>query len=715
LNSLKIKGKVINPGLFSGKLVFVRNINDLSRLDNNSIAVLINCGKSISMNAIDKSKCAINTQMALTAHLSLNLKDKPYAISADVKNLKENSYYEISIENVNKIYSEMVNYIKPITNNDLTENGGKGSKLLLLNKINKFNIPNFQIITISYILKNINSPLVKKILNKNYNEDDLINDYIFEELKSIMYSIDFELNFCLDKSKTYAVRSSGVDEDSVDNPMAGYFDSFLNVSYNNIKLNIKKVILSAFNNELIGRKIIDLYNYPKIAVVIQEMVLKPLYSGTFFTHISNSEPYPIVEAVYKNYGEKLMNSDSGADIAYSIEISNNTINKLTPIYFSNIIDKNPHDLFLNISSEALEIYKNTGYGDCEFVVNDEYKIHWVQARPLGHNIAKYEIAELVNRTGYSDMAIQYYKKLAPTVSKVHFLKDFNINCFTLEKGIFGYCKKIRNRDKVFHNLIKENISYLIKVKDYGWEIERKIEVKIKQKNVKLNELFDLLIIHGAIQLPFSIPTLALKDRFNSFAVDSEKENTYFDTLADNWISISKIELFNSGVEMIDFLRKPIENNWMYMQIKEMNKIKNKSISNITYFDLIEIALFELRDLPLINDYYFNSIIDEKNDKNINNIYLIELAKKIRNHDLKPNLSNELIQQKRLRNKISNLMNDTLPPKEKRTYKIVEEYLLMKGEINETHSYYRGKVFSMVAHYFYRNKFNIKNSTLPVAS
>ena len=103
-------------------------------------------------------------------------------------------------------------------------------------------------------------------------------------------------SFCK-KHKLYAVRSSGIDEDSDNYSFAGVHDTFLNVKYNDIKENIKKVINSATSELAINyRKNNHLQTSNiRIAVVIQEMVdadyagvintINPVTNNTFETVI----------------------------------------------------------------------------------------------------------------------------------------------------------------------------------------------------------------------------------------------------------------------------------------------------------------------------------------------------------------------------------------------------------------------------------------------
>src|SRR3990167_5834418 len=89
----------------------------------------------------------------------------------------------------------------------------------------------------------------------------------------------------LDKSKLYAVRSSGIDEDGDASSFAGQHDSFLNVPANEVTGRVKDVWLSSYNHRaLYYRSVKGILDKPiRQGVVIQEMVPNLKWAGVAFS------------------------------------------------------------------------------------------------------------------------------------------------------------------------------------------------------------------------------------------------------------------------------------------------------------------------------------------------------------------------------------------------------------------------------------------------
>ncbi|MEG2348885.1 MAG: PEP/pyruvate-binding domain-containing protein [Clostridia bacterium] len=114
-----------------------------------------------------------------------------------------------------------------------------------------------------------------------------------------------DITFLKEKKCKFAIRSSGDIEDGTSNSFAGMFDSYLDVSYNDVLTNYHKVKESA-NNERIKKYIeINSLENPKMAVIIQAFE-EPEYAGVW---IGNSINTGILEWVDGN-AEKLV---SGAN------------------------------------------------------------------------------------------------------------------------------------------------------------------------------------------------------------------------------------------------------------------------------------------------------------------------------------------------------------------------------------------------------------------
>ena len=239
------------------------------------------------------------------------------------------------------ILSIVFAFRKKKTSYSLNEVGGKGYHLL---EVNLKETPNFIVVPASALFP--------------YNKE-LVEAYI--------------KSFCK-KRKLYAVRSSGIDEDSDSNSFAGVHDTFLNVKYKDIDENIKKVMNSATSEVAINyRKNNHLQTSNiRIAVVIQEMVdadyagvintINPVTNNTFETVIS----------VCKGTGEKLVNGD--------VDGTNYYVNgKDIKIKGEDILSKELIKKVIKLSNKVAS--KTDRFQDIEFAVKG-HKVYFLQTRAI---------------------------------------------------------------------------------------------------------------------------------------------------------------------------------------------------------------------------------------------------------------------------------------------------------------------------------------------
>ena len=168
------------------------------------------------------------------------------------------------------------------------------------------------------------------------------------------------------KYSRFSVRSSADIEDGEKNSFAGMFDSYLNVSFNDILENINKVNNSVNNDRLKEYIQVNHLEEPHMAVVIQSFK-EPTYAGVW---IGNSENSGILEWV-KGNGEKLV---SGSSTPTS-EIWNNGITD-NPLQLNNE----------SIGSKMLEYQKKVGSNaDFEWMILDD-ELVMLQFRPVTQQI-----------------------------------------------------------------------------------------------------------------------------------------------------------------------------------------------------------------------------------------------------------------------------------------------------------------------------------------
>ena len=199
--------------------------------------------------------------------------------------------------------------------------GGKARNLARLGEAGIY-VPKWAVIPQEILTREIPDSKNFEIIRKQI-EDLNIQDEIIQELKE--YFGEDYLN------KTYAVRSSAIDEDGEKFSFAGQFESFLNVNFSEIPEKIKKVWLSVVSDRVITyRKINNIPFHFGIGVIIQEMVDADV-SGVAFgvDPVSGNTDKKVISAVY-GLGEGIVSGELNADnfIVYKNKIETNlTIKK----------------------------------------------------------------------------------------------------------------------------------------------------------------------------------------------------------------------------------------------------------------------------------------------------------------------------------------------------------------------------------------------------
>ena len=115
-------------------------------------------------------------------------------------------------------------------------------------------------------------------------------------------------------TKTYAVRSSAIDEDGAEFSFAGQFETFLHVPFDAIEASIKKIWESVVSDRVLKyRAENDLPITYGIGVIVQEMLV-PAVSGVAFglNPVNGDENTKVVSAVY-GLGEGLVSGELNAD------------------------------------------------------------------------------------------------------------------------------------------------------------------------------------------------------------------------------------------------------------------------------------------------------------------------------------------------------------------------------------------------------------------
>jgi phosphoenolpyruvate synthase/pyruvate phosphate dikinase len=187
------------------------------------------------------------------------------------------------------------------------EVGGKAFNLMRLKELG-FNIPEFIVLHQSELLKHISSDGLANNSRKDLQgkiENLNIEDQIHAKIKA---------SFKEAASKTFAVRSSAVNEDGGEFSFAGQYESYLYVKFADVPQFVKKVWISNFSERVISyHKSNNIPRQNGIAVIIQEMI-DPDVSGVGFGINPNTGEIDskVINSVY-GVGEGIVSGALNAD------------------------------------------------------------------------------------------------------------------------------------------------------------------------------------------------------------------------------------------------------------------------------------------------------------------------------------------------------------------------------------------------------------------
>ena len=187
--------------------------------------------------------------------------------------------------------------------------GGKANSLIRLQKLG-LPVPEFFVLSASYFeefvkYNGIFEKIKNLLVNKQYEliKEEVIKADFSESMKNEIYLKAKEIN-----SETFSVRSSANNEDGKVKSFAGQYETFLNVSLNNLLGSIKKCWLSVLQDNVVSYMDEDINLY-SVNVIIQKMI-NPEFAGVAFSvdPTSKSRNYSIIE-VCEGVGEKLVSGE----------------------------------------------------------------------------------------------------------------------------------------------------------------------------------------------------------------------------------------------------------------------------------------------------------------------------------------------------------------------------------------------------------------------
>ncbi len=205
-----------------------------------------------------------------------------------------------------------------------------------------------------------------------------------------------ELYERLSKSSTYAVRSSADCEDNEKFSFAGMFDSYLDVSFEQIENKINKVKDSVSNDRVKFYTLLNNLTEPRMNVIIQEFINSD-YAGVWMSNSLNSGVYELIEGC----GEGLVSGQ-----------------KKTQIYNYDKNDK--------LATFFVQLQKAIGSKcDFEFCIKDN-KLIMLQCRPVTTTIKKQ--VKVKDGIGVSNGVV---KGEICFLESPHQAKKFKENCILL--------------------------------------------------------------------------------------------------------------------------------------------------------------------------------------------------------------------------------------------------------------------------------------------
>lgn len=246
-----------------------------------------------------------------------------------------------------------------------------GSKYDNLNKLreNGFNIANFELIKFEDAISS--SEGIIQIVENNKNKSNKELSYLLKEWIQNNINKNFEINL---KCEKYAVRSSSNVEDGNSDSFAGQFDTYLNVSPNDLNAKIIECFKSLYNENVLDyicNKNINIKDI-KMNVIIQEMVQSE-YSGIIFTANPQGILNESVIVVGRGLGEKVV-SDKINTTSYYYNLNDDLY------YFegeNDYLEKEIIEKLINISQKIANVLEK--YLDIEFGIVDK-TIYILQAR-----------------------------------------------------------------------------------------------------------------------------------------------------------------------------------------------------------------------------------------------------------------------------------------------------------------------------------------------
>ncbi|MCP4354449.1 MAG: hypothetical protein GY793_02210 [Proteobacteria bacterium] len=472
-----------------------------------------------------------------------------------------------------------------IQNSSLIDSyGGKGASLERLKK-NKFNVPTFFVISTDIfsnvlnknsILNKLNNILAKVDVEKISSVIDA-SGQIKDMLSNIKIDEDVENDILQEFDKfnfeNVSVRSSANVEDGEVTAWAGIFDSFLNITKDNLIDNVKKCWLSLYSPRAISYRIKNdlLKADVKVAVVVQEMVPSEVSGIGFSIDPVENDSNVILINVGFGLGELIVSGQITPD-NYSVCKSSNVIEKEVcfqskGLYKSGLVefDQDKGSKQKLTDKQILEVAKSIKQIedlykipiDIEFAYYQN-KLHILQARP---------VTGLDKHCGFENLSSEE-KMIVKEVNSYRWMTTFK----NTGRGILGASIWATGVRKPIKNLIA-----FLPTEDV--EINLKNEPFLRAfKAQKMEDSFATVF-----KTKIKTPELILSHLEESYSLLDQAEKSYpqlCDAIKDDDYLTVKNNIFDviSLYEKIEFFEAYI--NGFVMALLDSNKYPESEIQHI---------------------------------------------------------------------------------------------------------------------------------------
>lgn len=195
-------------------------------------------------------------------------------------------------------------FVEDIESQKTSTIGGKAFNLLQMDKM-KMPVPKWKVISQSVILSIVGKESISKeaAIQK-------IDAYNFES----SFLDEIEKSFTNSEHKLFAVRSSALLEDGIENSFAGQFDTHLYIKKENIAEKVKAIWKSTFNDHVLTYyKEKGLKHSCSIAVLVQEMIDPDISGVAFGVNPTNGNLEEQVICSVYGVGEGLVSGELDSD------------------------------------------------------------------------------------------------------------------------------------------------------------------------------------------------------------------------------------------------------------------------------------------------------------------------------------------------------------------------------------------------------------------